>query len=110
MNRFLTAAALALTIGVSTVPAFAYTLDKVAAEDIVTHVTKFTENANPQFGCADPMDKTLKARPLRFERDRRERGLLSKEVYPREPLLALTPRASTTPFAVAQTVISKVRS
>ena len=58
MTRLLKAAALALTIGVSTVPAFASTVDKATADDIITHVTKFTENDSPQFGCADPVDKT----------------------------------------------------
>jgi hypothetical protein len=81
MNRFLTTAALALSIGTATVPAFAqndglthstyeangttYTVSAPArsdeynkAQDLIARVANATKNTASEFNCADPTDKT----------------------------------------------------
>jgi hypothetical protein len=77
MNRILSAASLALTMGVATAPAFAQSYDEVVAANkaaneaaaartkeegamaktLYTLASWSTENSNPTFACYDPTDK-----------------------------------------------------
>jgi hypothetical protein len=73
MNPILSAASLALTMGVATAPAFAQSYDEVVAANeaaaartkeegamaktLYTLASWSTENSNPTFACYDPTDK-----------------------------------------------------
>ena len=57
MTRFLTAATVALTIGMATVPAFAITQDASMAKDLTEAVEKATKDVAPDFVCYDPTNK-----------------------------------------------------